>query len=198
VLPSGVLIPLPLSVKWPDRVTSSGPPVLLGVVVLALAGPGFADTYWSAATSSRSAPEPQATNDGRSVILGSEADAMDLAPILQYLDRLAGPGDRLFVGPSDLRTANYNDTFIYFLTPRLVPGSYYLEMNPGVANAANSRLPADLRGDQFLILSNRWNKLPGQVTTPAHGPDLPNQIVASEFEPIRTSGPWTLYRRSPG
>jgi hypothetical protein len=197
VLPTAVLLPAWGRSNWPAWVTANWWPVAVGVVVLWLAAPGFGHTYWSAATSSRPVPAVQASNDGRSVILGSATDVADLQPILSDLDRLAAPGDRVFVGPSDLRTANYNDTFLYFLLPQLVPGSYYLEMNPGVANAPGSRLADDLRGDQFIILSDRWNRLPGQTSIPALGPDLPNKVVASEFTPVRTSGPWTLYRRTP-
>ena len=69
--------------------------------------------------------------------MASEADKLALSTILHQVDSRAHPGQRVFVGPLDLRTANYNDTFIYFLLPNLTPGSYYLEMDPGVANGKN-------------------------------------------------------------
>ena len=49
------------------------------------------------------------------------------------------PGDRLLVGPSDLRRTWYSDAFFYWLFPELEPATYFIEMDPGLANADGSR-----------------------------------------------------------
>ena len=77
-----------------------------------------------------------------------------------------------------------------------MPGAYYQELNPGVANSAHSPLASDLGRDDFLILSSRWNTLAGQTSAPPLGPAAPNDVVAAGFRPVRTAGPWTLYERA--
>ena len=49
------------------------------------------------------------------------------------------PGERLFVGTGDLRKTPYSEAYLYYLLPDLVPATYYIEMDPGVANAPGSR-----------------------------------------------------------
>ena len=53
--------------------------------------------------------------------------------------KISKPGQRLFVGPVDLRKTPYSDAYLYYMLPDLVPATYYIEMDPGVANA--ERLP---------------------------------------------------------
>ncbi len=194
VLPAALVVPIRGPSSAPTWIRPNVAPVVVGVGVVLLAWPYFGSIYRSASTSP-SAPAETISNSGRSVILGSAADVTDLGKILGELDARSKPGDRVFVGPSDLRTANYNDTFIYFLLPDLETGSYYLEMNPGVANGTGSRLSSDIRSDEFLVLTSRWNSLPGASSVPPLGSDEPNQIVRSEFEPVVAAGSWTLYQR---
>ena len=51
------------------------------------------------------------------------------------LDRMSKPGERLLVGPSDLRRTWYSDAFFYYMFPELTPATYFIEMDPGLANA---------------------------------------------------------------
>ena len=53
--------------------------------------------------------------------------------------RTPGRARVLFVGPEDLRRTFYSDTFLYFLLPRFTPGSFYLEMDPGVSDTPRIR-----------------------------------------------------------
>jgi hypothetical protein len=194
VLPAALVIPIRGPRSAPSWLRSIVVPLIVGVVVVLLAWPYFGRIYWSSSTKPL-APEETISNSGRSVVLGSSSDVTDLGVILRELDARAKPGDRVFVGPSDLRTANYDDTFIYFLLPDLDPGSYFLEMNPGVANGTGSRLSSDITSDRFLVLTSRWNTLAGASSVPPLGPDEPNRIVSSDFEPVVAAGPWTLYQR---
>jgi hypothetical protein len=105
------------------------------------------------------------------------------------------PGQRLFVGPSDLRFTNYNETYLYWLLPKLTPATYYLEMNPGVANRPGSRLAADIATAQWLILSRRyamWNEPNGSVVA---GSDAPNKVVVKDFCVTNRQGPYEILRR---
>jgi hypothetical protein len=171
-------------------------PLTMGVVVLVLAQPYYGDIYWSSVWfNSAETPLHQVSNDGRSVLVGSAQDQSNLTALLADLDSRAHRGQRVFVGPLNLRTANYNDTYIYFLLPQLTPGSFYLEMNPGEANGKNSQLAANLRKDDFLILTNRYDNLPDPDPSTRIGPNTPNIVVRTEFQQIAQEGPWSLYDR---
>ena len=66
-------------------------------------------------------------------------DAVDAVnELVPDVDELTEPGDRLFVGPGDLRKTPYSEAFLYYLLPELDPATRYIEMDPGVANAADS------------------------------------------------------------
>lgn len=108
----------------------------------------------------------------------------------------AGPGDRLFVGPRDLRRSCYNDTFLYHLLPKLTPASFFLEMNPGSANRLDSRLAADIASADWLILNPRWDASePGRASL--NGPDAPNLVVQSRFTLVARLGYYEVYRKTP-
>ena len=72
--------------------------------------------------------------DDRYFYLGDFRAFEGVQAAVDELDRLAKPGDRLLVGPSDLRRTWYSDAFIYWLFPELEPATYYIEMDPGLAN----------------------------------------------------------------
>jgi hypothetical protein len=196
VLPAAVLLP-----AWPRRAGPEGTgfnwtPVVVGVVVLVMAEPYFGQSYWSAVGPAGKAHALHVvSNQGRSVPVDSEKDQRHLTGLLKALDARAHPGQRVFVGPDDLRTANYDDTFIYYLLPQLTPGSYYLEMDPGVANGSSSQLARDLDQDQFLILDNRYDKFPDLDRSTRFGPREPNAIVKSQFVKVLAKGPWVLYQQ---
>ena len=72
------------------------------------------------------------------------------------LAALAEPGDRLLVGPNDLRRTMYSDVFFYCLFPELEPATYYIEMDPGLADAEGSSLAADVPSADWVLLTNFW------------------------------------------
>ena len=59
----------------------------------------------------------------------------------------------VFVGPSDMSRAPYNDTDFYYLLPQLRPSSFYLEIEPGVANVGTG-LATDLQRTDLVITSS--------------------------------------------
>ena len=126
------------------------------------------------------------------------AYASDAAPTQQLLDaveRISKPGDRLFVGPQDLRQTPYSDAFFYYLLPQLTPATYYIEMDPGVANATDSGLANEVRHADLLILSTAWNNWDEPNTSRQLGPNAPNDVVRSQFCLVGTYGPhYKLYR----
>ena len=132
---------------------------------------------------------------GRSFPVSSPPAALDLNAMLNQLDRMATPGQRLFVGPADLRRTNYNDTFIYYLMPQLHPATYFLEMNPLSANRPHSRLAADVATADWLILDHRWDVWKEPNESVKYGSDAPTQVVINQFQMCGQFGNYDLFRR---
>jgi hypothetical protein len=91
-------------------------------------------------------------------------------------------GQRVFVGPKDLRLANYSDAFVYFLIgERFRPASFYLESNPGMANADDSDLADDLRTADVLVLTDIYDRWDEPNTSRRRGPAAPQHVADTEF-----------------
>ena len=97
------------------------------------------------------------TRNGRTFYYGRPDVAKSAQDLLDVIPKYARPGDKLFVGTTDLRKTPYSDAYLYYLLPEYAPGTYYIEMDPGVANADDSRMPKDLKRSQLVILSGVWN-----------------------------------------
>ena len=109
-------------------------------------------------------------------------DAVDAVnKMLPVVDELTEPGDRLVVGPGDLRKTPYSEAFLYHLLPDLEPGTRYIEMDPGVANAPDSGLAGEIARADVVILStirDDWNEPNDSLL---FGPDEPNEVLAEQF-----------------
>jgi len=132
---------------------------------------------------------------GRRFPVESISLAHDTGALLEKIASLTSPGQRLFVGPADLRRTNYNDTFIYHLLPELTPATYFLEMNPLSANRSGSRLGADLATADWLILDHELDEWREPNESSHFGPETPNQVVQSNFTLRAKHGPFDIYRR---
>ncbi len=97
------------------------------------------------------------------------------------LDRWSEPGQRLLVGPVDLRQTVYSDVFFHHLFPELEPATYYIEMDPGLANTEGSSLPDDVRSADWLLLTRYWSGWIEPNTSIVFGPDDANVVVEEEF-----------------
>ena len=171
-------------------------PVVVAVASLVLVAGTFGRIWWTALPAvGTPVPEYVVTHGGRSVPMASAETAQQLRAILAAIDARAHTGQKLFVGPHDLTTAGYADTYLYYLLPELLPATRYLEMDPGVANGKNSTLADELRNADFLILNSAYDAFPDADPNTRHGSAAPNEVVARDFTPVTTSGTWTLYQR---
>jgi len=80
------------------------------------------------------------------------------------------------------------------MEPQLAPATYFLEMNPGSANAPNSRLPRDVANADWVILNRRWDFLNESNRSIQLGASDPNQIVRQNFDFWSESGSYLLFR----
>ncbi|MGH9270890.1 MAG: hypothetical protein ACRDZ2_06430, partial [Ilumatobacteraceae bacterium] len=128
------------------------------------------------------------TRDGRTFWFGSVRAATALQEAVDELDRLAQPGERLFVGPKDLRRTWYSDIVAYWMFPELTPATYYLEMDPGLANAPNSGLAEDVASADWVLLTGFWDGWYEPNSSIDYGSDAPNQVVREEFCTVGSYG----------
>lgn len=137
---------------------------------------------------------------GRVFYYGRPEAAAAANKLLPVADRVSKPGERLFVGPTDLRKTPYSDAYLYYMLPDLDPATYYIEMDPGVANDKGSGLADDLRSADIVILSSIWNDWDEPNDARKFGPNLPNEILKKDFCLVETFGRgdvYELYRRCP-
>jgi hypothetical protein len=112
-------------------------------------------------------------------------------------DEYIRPGDRLFVGPVDLRRTYTSEAWWYYLFPETTPATRYIEMDPGIADAKDSGLADELRSSDVAILSNilrEWHE-PNESTE--FGDPTPNRILSKQFCKVGEYGDvpdWLLER----
>lgn len=119
--------------------------------------------------------------NGRTFFLGDYRPWRATQEVVADLDRWSRPGERLLVGPVDLRQTAYSDAFFYYLFPELEPATYFIEMDPGLANDEVSRLADDVASADWLILTRFWSGWIEPNDSIVFGSDLPNQIVERDF-----------------
>jgi hypothetical protein len=116
--------------------------------------------------------------------------------LIRQLERLASPGQRLFVGPSDLRRTNNNCSYLYHLLPELTPATYFIEMNPFSANRPGSRLAADIASADWLILDHRWNQWSEPNASQEYGSEAPERAILEHFRLELKVGDYDLFCRN--
>jgi hypothetical protein len=133
---------------------------------------------------------------GRQFPIASKQLAAFTQEVIHQLERLASPGQRLFVGPSDLRRTNSNCSFFYHLFPELPPATYFIEMNPFSANRPGSRLAADIESADWLILDHRWNQWTEPNASQEYGSEAPEKAIVKHFRLEVKVGDYDLFRRN--
>jgi hypothetical protein len=136
--------------------------------------------------------------DGRNFWLGGAPLTVAAQQLAADLDRMSEPGERLFVGPSDLSKTPYSDAYWYYLFGDLDPATRYIEMDPGIADAPDSGLAEDLATADWVILSHLWDDWDEANTSGEPGSNEPNLVLAEQFCEYRSYGDaFELWRRRP-
>ena len=130
-------------------------------------------------------------HDGRTFYYGRQEVADAARELLAEVNRVSQPGDRLFVGTTDLRKTPLSEAYLYYMLPDLPPSTYYIEMDPGVANAKGSGLADDLRDAQVAILSGAWNDWSEPNDSRKLGSDAANRVLVRDFCLV---GQWGVHR----
>jgi hypothetical protein len=130
-------------------------------------------------------------HNGRVFYYGRKEVADAARQLLEEVPKVTKPGDRLFVGTTDLRKTPLSEAYLYYLLPELPPATRYIEMDPGVANAKGSGLAADLRSAQVAILSGAWTDWSEPNDSRKLGSDAANHVLVNEFCLV---GKWGKHR----
>ncbi|MBV8952143.1 MAG: hypothetical protein JOZ99_14790, partial [Actinobacteria bacterium] len=125
---------------------------------------------------------------GRVFYYGRPDVAAAAKQLLAKVDEIGKPGQRLLVGTTDLRKTPYSDAYLYYLLPEYPPGTYYIEMDPGVANRKGSKLAHDVATSDIVILSSVWNDWSEPNDSRKIGSDVPNQVLHRDFVEVGTYG----------
>jgi len=123
----------------------------------------------------------EVSRDGRDFYFGNQPLQRASQAAIDQLAASSRPGERLLVGPADLSRTIYSDVVFYYLFPELVPATYYIEMDPGLADQPGSRLAADAASADWVLLTNFWTGWYEPNASSEFGSDAPNQVVADQF-----------------
>ena len=118
---------------------------------------------------------------GRSFYYGRHDVTEAAEAMFADIERLTEPGDRLIVGPGDLAVTPYSESYLYFMLPQLEPGTHFIEMDPGVANAEDSGLADEVRAADVIILSTMYDNWHEPNTSMDPGSDEPNRVLDELF-----------------
>jgi hypothetical protein len=175
----------------------------LGATVLVTAGigaiapilPELAGDYFRQALQTKPQGSEFVHQGARSFPVFSPQRVVAIGRMLEEIERQSKPGERLFVGPGDLRRPNYCDTFIYHLLPKLRPATYFLEMNPLSVNRPGSRLASDIRSADWLVLNHEWDLGEEPNRSREYSSAEPADVAKEYFQFVGGYGTFGLFRR---
>jgi 4-amino-4-deoxy-L-arabinose transferase-like glycosyltransferase len=139
----------------------------------------YTDLVWRSITGKTDVLE--ISRGDRYFYLGDTRPYLAASEVISDLDQLSKPGERLFVGPVDLRNTSYSDAYFYHLFPDLTPATYFIEMDPGLADTEGSGLDDEVASADWLLLTRFWSEWIEPNESTKFGPDAPNQVVENNF-----------------
>lgn len=132
---------------------------------------------------------------GRDFFLDSQEQARDAQGLLDDLGRLSKNGERIFIGPRDLRRTNYNDTYLYYLLPQLTPASYFTMLVPGLDR---DRLAKEISSADWLALTSFYDDWNEPNASMSYASDELNLLVEERFCKVADHGSYQLLSRCDG
>lgn len=175
---------------WRPRTRSivGGAVVLAAMITLIPQFTAWAYTDYAAQTFGRHRLAFKIERNGRVFYYGREEVAKAARELVAEVPKHAKPGERLFVGTTDLRKTPVSEAYLYYLLPEYPPGTYYIEMDPGVANAKGSKLAGDLASSDFAILSSVWKDWSEPNDSRKVGDDAANKVLRRDFCLVKQYG----------
>jgi hypothetical protein len=176
------------------RVASLAVLVLVAVLVV----PSFPLRGWTEAlgrTISGDATGFPVVRGGRSFPYGSASDAAAAQEVVDELSRSSRPGERLVVGPADLSRTVYSDAWLYSLFDELQPGTRFVEMDPGIADAPDSGLADEVADADWVVLSEVWRDWDEPNGSRSPGSSSATEELEASFCEVIDNGRFRLLQR---
>jgi hypothetical protein len=168
----------------------------IGVAALVVLGlrPKFVarSTLRDARTFARGGLVYDVTNRGRTWYFRSADEARRHAQLVRAAERIARPGDVLFVGPTALDRPTYTDGSFYTLLPDYDQRTHYYDFHPRIAQVDGHRLAADVAAADVVILCDVGFDEDNLSARP--GSDDAEKVVAARFTLVTRAGDCRLYR----
>ena len=123
----------------------------------------------------------QVSRDDRNFWFGNVPLQVASQAAIDELDLLSTPGERLLVGPADLSRTIYSDVVFYFMFPELEPATYFIEMDPGLANRAGNGLATDISNADWVLQTRFWDDWDEPNDSANPGDPLPNEVLKEKF-----------------
>jgi hypothetical protein len=168
------------------------------VLVAVLVVPSFPLRGWTEAvgrTISGDATGFPVVRGGRSFPYGSASDAAAAQEVVDELSRSSRPGERLVVGPADLSRTVYSDAWLYSLFDELQPGTRFVEMDPGIADAPDSGLADEVADADWVVLSEVWRDWDEPNGSRSPGSSSATEELEASFCEVIDNGRFRLLRR---
>jgi hypothetical protein len=166
--------------------------VVLGFVIPAFTIRTYAD--YSLQTFGIHRASYKIEHNGRTFYYGKPDRAEAANQVIAAAARISRPGQRLFVGPVNLRKTPYSDAYLYYELSDLVPATYYIEMDPFDVNT--SRLSRDLESADIVILSKIWDDWSEPNDSAKEGPATTQEVLDRDFCRVGTYlDLYQLYRK---
>jgi hypothetical protein len=171
----------------------------IGLAIIALVIPAFTATRYAdyaLQTFGVHRHSYKIEHDGRVFYYGKDDRAAAAQMVVDAAARITKPGQKLFVGPTNLRKTPYSDAYLYYLLGDLKPGTYYIEMDPGMANTDSSGLDKQLASSDVAILSSIWDDWSEPNDSRKTGSDRAEQVLKRDFCKVGDYlGLYQLYQR---
>ena len=193
---------VPVLLAWirpaSSRRLGNGVAMVAGVVVVVFVIPFFPfRTYLEAVghTVTGTSTGFDVRRGDRTFPYGSASDAAAAQQVVDELDARARPGESIVVGTADLSRTVYSDAWIYHLFPDLVPGTRYIEMDPGLADSPDGGLAAELADADWLVLSDVWSDWDEPNDSRNSRSQDANDVVTSSFCEVTRNDRFRLMQR---
>ena len=175
-----------LTATWRPSWARHGWIVAAGTVglLMLVVNPFFTYRYYLLQTRVAIGDKPggfEVSRGDRRFYFGNDALQSASQAAIDDLERMSQPGERLLVGPADLSRTIYSDAAFYYLFPELDPATYFIEMDPGLADEPGSRLADDVASADWLLLTNFWTGWYEPNASSDFGSTVPNTVVADQF-----------------
>ncbi len=187
---------------WPARsrwLTGPAGLVLCGSIFFAVApdyGRQIALPQLREVVAEEAVPANSVVSGSRSYPIAPPVAQFHAMKVTEYISSRSQAGDKIFVGPGDLRRTFYGDLYFYYLLmPRMMPSGYFMELNPLLTNSETSGIEQQILGSEWVLLNQIYDHYYENNRSSELGSEKPGKVLKAHFQEVFRSGPFLVYRK---